>query len=202
MRRFVRIARDYALAAFWHWWVAIVLGVLTVIQTIEWFADITLLIPLWAKLVFVFIAFTIAQFLAYYELRVKTEQRQEEQAPTKESGIGTIIVHPPRIAQEKMRKLASFMNKGREKQHSVPNADADFAQVQTWVNAVGSWLRETYAFLSRECTPQAQAKFLDDAGVGDASYPGIAQEAQQGLKTLNRRLENLSKIMDRPEVYL
>ncbi len=45
-------------------------------------------------------------------------------------------------------------------------------------------------------------KFVNDAGMMDVSYPGIPTEFQQRMRVVNRRLQNLDAIVQRPDTYL
>ncbi len=71
---FTRILIDYLSAAFLHWWFVIVLAALGLISLVEWISRKTIPIPLWAKISFLLVVVSIVQFLAYYDLKVKSAQ--------------------------------------------------------------------------------------------------------------------------------
>ncbi|MFQ5663959.1 MAG: hypothetical protein ACE5HL_09020 [Terriglobia bacterium] len=158
-------------------------------------------IPLAVFLAVFFIGLVQAPHSIYEEADREREVLRSQLAQIPKGGPAATEVHV-QLRQERMAKLASFMNQGGEIRGSAPRVGASSAAVETWINADRNWLLATRAFLSKECAAQAEAKFLDDAHVPDVVYPGVAQEAQQWLRTLSHRLENLSKIMDKPDTYL
>jgi hypothetical protein len=63
-------------------------------------------------------------------------------------------------------------------------------------------MRNTFGILQTEFGALAVEKFVNDAGMMDVSYPGIPTEFQQRTRVVNRRLQNLDAIAQRPDAYL
>lgn len=200
MAKLARALSEYFIAAFWHRWFGIVLAILGVISVVEWFVGKAVLIPLWAKISVAVIALIVAPFLAWRELyNNHTDLQNRYRALQQQPSARTPIT---RVWQDRMDKVAEFMKRGRSIQIQVPKGEAPMVLIGDWITRVRIWIEETHAFLSRECTSQAEAEFLNDAGTKDVISPGVSAKAQRPLVTLNRRLENLSKIMGNPDVYL
>ena len=71
-----------------------------------------------------------------------------------------------------------------------------------WASDVDKWLRNTSGILQSDFGTLAVQKFVNDVGLVDGSYPVVATEFQQRMLIVNRRLQNLDAIAQRPDAYL
>ncbi len=75
-------------------------------------------------------------------------------------------------------------------------------EIAKWKREVNEWVAWTNTYLLEMCSVQASEKFLSDTETLPLTYASVPQDLNPYLRILNRRLENLSKIIDRPEIYL
>jgi hypothetical protein len=100
--------------------------------------------------------------------------------------------------------IFGLVSKGQNLQKHAPRSgplgNADPAAIDPWIKSVHEWSEETANFLKKYST-QAVVAFYQ--GVQrDAEYPGIAWNAQNMFGHLLLRLNNLQRIMEKPDVYL
>jgi hypothetical protein len=106
----------------------------------------------------------------------------------------------PRSA--KTEKLASYILEGQKIQNDVPSGSSNLTSVHVWIIGVESWVTETNNFLLTQCSPQASAIFLNDPEEVPVRYEGVHRDAHRWYVALRRRLNNIARIIERPEVYL
>lgn len=116
-----------------------------------------------------------------------------------------------RKAAKFARALLPYMERGREIQASIPeNPHGENKDVTAWIEQAKLWHHETHAFISG-VSPRAALVFTS---VSDLSADNRKIVDQFGgiwhisgffgdvYQILQARLDNLQKILERPEVYL
>jgi len=98
MQAFRQSFREYGLAVAKWWWVLIVTGALEVLGLISFFKPGMNKMPEWALWVIPFIGVSIAQFLAFHDVRVKRDQIAAERDELKqiksyEDALDTLSVY-------------------------------------------------------------------------------------------------------------
>jgi len=63
-------------------------------------------------------------------------------------------------------------------------------------------MTRTFRTLQTDFNGLAVEKFVNDAGLRDASFPGVPAEFQKRTMVLHRRLENLTAIAERADTCL
>lgn len=116
--------------------------------------------------------------------------------------IALIIQRPGHAARRSLPKefAAAFLT-GQEIKTRAPRSDANQETIDLWLQELKEWGEEVGDFLTKRCSPHALARFLDISNMTAGTYLGIHTRAQTPLRNLNKALENLSVIMDRPETY-
>jgi hypothetical protein len=98
-----------------------------------------------------------------------------------------------------MKRLLPLMPKGQTLQASVPRASEDEIKTTEWTNSVQEWIAEVQTALTLY---SAKALAAFNSGMPkDSSYPGTAPLAHRHLSYLLLRLENLRKILEKPDAY-
>ena len=98
MEDLARVALAYFIAAFLHWWFAIVLGVMGAISVVEGLRDKKIPIPLWARIAFALAVLVIAQFLAYSDLRIESTRTEKQLTEEIKTLSGSSAAKDKRIA--------------------------------------------------------------------------------------------------------
>ncbi len=168
----------YVRAVFGHWWVITIEGVLVGLDLVERAFGTWLLPPRWAKVTIGVAVLVLAQYFAY-----RDQKKMLSTGATR---------------KEKLERLADCMRAGRQFLYS-PSSQANWIK---WASDVDDWMRNTFGILQSEFGALAVEKFVNDAGMMDVSYPGIPTEFQQRMRVVNRRLQNLDAIVQRPDAYL
>ena len=95
--------------------------------------------------------------------------------------------------------LNTLLTRGVELQSHPPYFGVTQEESGKWNQSVTAWVEETAEALQKWST-QAAATFRH--GVWHAaSYPNIAPASHSSFGLLSHRLDNLRKIMEKPEVY-
>lgn len=118
--------------------------------------------------------------------------------------LRALPLRPP-AWKEKMGNVATLMRRGRELGLRVPIVKASVPppeEIAKWKREVNEWVTWTNDCMLEKCTVQASEKFLSDTETLPLTYASVPQDLNPYVRVLNRRLENLSKIIDRPEIYL
>jgi hypothetical protein len=63
-------------------------------------------------------------------------------------------------------------------------------------------MRSTFGTIQAEFGALAVEKFVNDAGMGDVSDPGVPPEFHPRMGVMNRRLQNLDAIVQRSDAHL
>jgi len=107
------------------------------------------------------------------------------------------------IRRNRELRISEAIKEGRELLSRPPHRDeAVRSVIESWLGEAKQWEQRTHDFLAT-FSEQASIKFRDDANLGAMWYANAAQgDTQVWLRILNRRLENLSTITERPETYL
>jgi hypothetical protein len=112
--------------------------------------------------------------------------------------VGSVIFHRRKVRTQ-LAGIFNLISKGHTIQRSALREVAGEERINEWITSVNEWDEETATFLKR-FSSQAVATFQQ--GVWrDASYAGVAFNAQRSLGLLLLRLDNLQGIMEKPEVY-
>jgi hypothetical protein len=174
----LKMAWGYVRAVVWRWWVITIELVLVLLDLAERVFGIWLLPPLWAKVTIGLLVLVFAQYLVY------RDQQKELNAGAER--------------KEKLAKMAGFMKAGRQFLY-MPSSQADWIK---WASDVDDWMRNTFGILQTEFGALTVEKFVNDAGMKDGEYPGVPPDFQQRVRVVNRRLQNLDAIAQRPDAYL
>jgi len=85
--------------------------------------------------------------------------------------------------------------------NAPPDGTTDTAIAAAWVDSVKQWIQQTFAFLAKY-SPQAATSFIHNSG-GAVEYPKISthSQARDWYRTLIARINNLRRIMEKPDVY-
>jgi len=177
MNKELKAAWAYTRLVVGKWWVITIEVVLVSVDVVERMLGTWLLPPLWVKVTIGILVLTFAQYSVY-----RGQQR---------------LILAGKDRREKLAKLADCMRAGRQFFHRP----SETGWVR-WASDVDDWMMSTFRVLQTEFGALAVEKFVNDAGLNDAAYPGVPPEFQQRMLVLNRRLENLDAIAQRAEAYL
>jgi len=139
--------------------------------------------PLW-------IAIIISLFVAF--LLVWRNERRNVIALTDK-------LHDP--IDEKVHRVAEFINQGYELIGSVPKRDTTHEVIAEWREKLTAWTRETYDFLHASSV-QASLKFINTSGMISRTFHVAHPDINNDLDALDRRMGNLNQILEKPETYL
>ncbi|PYV76506.1 MAG: hypothetical protein DMG96_13825 [Acidobacteria bacterium] len=138
----------------------------------------------------------IVVFLIWYEIRVEKNQRRADD-------------HRRVVISGKMMPLSKLRDKGLRIKAAVPDemAITDKQIVQKWISTVDSWSNETNSFLAN--SPLASNAFMLVDNIDHvntlATIPGkifeVRGESKAPYQTMSVQLENLHRIIERPEDY-
>jgi hypothetical protein len=114
------------------------------------------------------------------------------------------------LTNERVLVLSKLMDKGLRIKSTVPDPSgtSDFQIIQRWMDTVQAWADETNSFLASHSS-RASAAFLlvTDAGNMDSVVYAsgrqfiLIAETRAWYQRLIVQLENLRRIMERPEAY-
>jgi hypothetical protein len=169
---------NYARLVLGKWWVITIEVVLVSVDVVERVLGIWLLPPLWVKLTIGILVLVTAQYRVY-----RAQQKQ-------------LLAGAER--KERLASLAECMRTGRQFFYKPLEPNGWIK----WASDLDDWMSNTFRILQRDFSALAVEKFVNDAGLKDASFPGIPAEFQKRMLILNRRLENLGAIAERADTYL
>jgi hypothetical protein len=104
-------------------------------------------------------------------------------------------------AKAKVAIVASFYNEGLQLQFSAPRSTADFTHVDEWLARLDTWTKQAFAFL-QTCSMQAATKFRDTSGMLAMDYVGIHVTVHPQYGILERRIANITAIIEQQQTYL
>jgi hypothetical protein len=98
--------------------------------------------------------------------------------------------------------IFQYMARGQDLQAHAPPAGTDVSIPAAWVASVQEWIQQTHDFLA-QYSPQAAASFIHDSGGASVQYSGVSSysQARDWYRTLVSRINNLRRIMEKPDVY-
>lgn len=137
-----------------------------------------------------------AAFALFHVVRGAWQLDVSQRALIAELTAGATRVVDP--LKQRVAQLAELKSLGLRLAHKPSEWEGGAA---AWTAAVAEWTNTTHAYL-KTCSAQAAVTFADCTGIMDARYMGVPAELQTYMGPLSRRIENLSKILDRPDVYL
>jgi hypothetical protein len=174
----LKMVWTYIRAVFGHWWVITIEVVLVGLDLVERAFGTWLLPPRWAKVTIGVAVLVLAQYFAY-----RDQQKMLSTGAAK---------------KEKLTRLADCMRIGRQFLY-LPSSQIHWIK---WASDVDDWMRKTSGILQTEFGVLAAEKFVNDAGIRATVYGSVPPEFQQRMLVLNRRLQNLDAIVERPDTYL
>jgi hypothetical protein len=83
----------------------------------------------------------------------------------------------------------------------APDKDAAAQKIADWQSKVDKWTKETHELL-RSISPIAANKFFQARNSKAQIHLGIARELMGDLSLLNEKLDNLTDIMEKSNIYL
>jgi len=169
---------NYARLVLGKWWVITIEVVLVSVDVIERVLGTWLLPPRSAKVTVGILVLVIAQYRVY-----RAQQKQ-------------LLGGADR--KERLAKLAERMRTGRQFFYKPLDPNGWIK----WASDLDDWMSKTFRMLQSDFSALAVEKFVNDAGLNDASFPGVPAEFQKRMLILNRRLENLGAIAERADTYL
>jgi hypothetical protein len=104
------------------------------------------------------------------------------------------VMPAPTDLKSRAERIAKFKLEGLALNDSGFNDEG-------WLKRVDVWADETRAFLET-CSQSAVGVWDDTTGLVNSMFLGVPNNHQQQYGLLQRRLQNLSKIQDKPDVYL
>ena len=115
------------------------------------------------------------------------------------------------LLNERVLALSRCMDNGQRLLSSIPNPQyaKDFAKVQEWIDAARTWAEETNAFIALHSMGASAAfSLITDSekvaplvyGPSGASF-GLYGHTRECYQRLVVQLENLRRIIERPEAY-
>jgi hypothetical protein len=107
------------------------------------------------------------------------------------------VIDRRRVGKRK-RTILARMNSGQALLEKVPPAVRP-ERVDKWAREVDEWIHSTRTILE-SYSSHAVASFNHVRSIPN-NYPDVAAGAQDKLKEIAARLENLRSIMEKPEVY-
>ena len=169
---------NYVRLVLGKWWVITIEIVLVSMDVVERLLGTWLLPPLWVKVTVGIVVLFIAQYRVY-------------RAQHKESLAGA-------NRKDRISKLAECMRTGRQFFYKPLEPNGWIK----WASDLDDWMTNTFRTLQSDFGGLAVEKFVNDAGLNDASFPGVPAEFQKRMLILNRRLQNLNAIAERVDTYL
>lgn len=177
MKSELKAAWDYARLVLGKWWVITIEVVLVSVDVVERVLGTWLLPPRWVKVMIGILVLIFAQYSVY---------RGQEK-----------LILAGKERKGKLPKLADCMRAGR--QFFYRPSETGWVK---WASDVDDWMMSTFRILQTDFGALAVEKFVNDAGLNDAAYPGVPPEFQQRMLVLNRRLENLDAIAQRADAHV
>jgi hypothetical protein len=171
-------AWGYARLVLGQWWVITIEVILVSVDVVERMLGTWLLPPLRVKVTIGILVLVFAQYRVY--------RAQQE------------VLLAGAARKERLTRLAECMRVGRQFFYR-PSSQIGWVK---WASDVDDWMTKTFKILQTEFGTLAVEKFVNDAALNDAEYPGVPAEFQQRMLILNRRLENLDAIAQRSDTYL
>jgi hypothetical protein len=99
------------------------------------------------------------------------------------------------------KRVLEFFSEGQALQDDAPTTTSPIVEIPEWERRCRDWTDGTNDLLKRY-SPQASAAFLLSAGgLLDWDFFGIHEGAHDTYQSLQRHLNNLRLIMERPDVY-
>lgn len=120
---------------------------------------------------------------------------------TQPSPQPSVPISTPTVPQENLAALGKLIEEGERIQNNAPDSDAKPDEVEQWEQTAQEWARRTKEFLKTQARPQALARFTSTSALRDHSYPGVASGAHWTMNYLRHFLQNLTEILEKPEVY-
>jgi hypothetical protein len=105
--------------------------------------------------------------------------------------------------QERAARLAEFAEEAATFRNSAPTSTiTDEKIIQDWEAEVQAWAEKVDAFLVSNCAPQASVRFKDFSNRLTVHYVNIHPAARGSYSGLERLIQNLHVILEKPGVYL
>jgi hypothetical protein len=190
----------------------------------HWFSGLPKLPLAWAALILLSLAFAV-MIEGSYRLRIK-ENTDLESAHNKaieairvekDSKIGELTKRlesdrtkrlTEEAAENLKRSLANFVDQGKRIIETFPQVE-ETHRIDPWIKEFKDWESQADAFLKANCSLQASITFMDSSGNLDVSDKfrylsrgGVMHQViAQYLGLLDKRLGNLTKIIENPQVY-
>jgi hypothetical protein len=148
------------------------------------------------KIILATLAVVCAGFSSYWVWRA---ERQARNAAEDRATEAETTLRKKDDKTWKVTKLSEFVEEGDKLRHDILTPGADGA---VWQIALEAWLNGVNDLLAEHCAPQASVRFKDLSNMLRGIYFGVPHDYQDHYSALERRIQNLHQILEKPDVFI